>query len=197
MKQTGYLSATLGEIKQVVDQLVICGQGVADSLPRLSDFIGDELLTHAVLLPSKNTLNTIQSLRLKNSPESPALAGSIQKIQDAVCGMVLFDKDWLENDQQSVLELLSWLADLNGEKIWYAAYVPPSPNSIGVVEKLLSMTGRPGSIRFSQSGVQYSSRINRLEWLVEHNQMDTCFILGTPQNFPKEIYSYLEKIIPT
>jgi formylmethanofuran dehydrogenase subunit B len=194
MKQAGLLSATLGEMKQVVQQIVCCTKNFSDSLPRFADFLGHQLLNQAVYLPAEHTLETFQRLRLKQEPLPEGLHEINQKIQTADCGLVLFNKDWLGEDPQITTELLLWLSELNAGKRWYGLAIPPAANSPGIVESLLSLTGYPGNIRFQPDGVHYDPRAICLRRLLQNSQIDICYFLGTPQFISNENYRQLEKL---
>jgi len=193
MKQTGLLSATLGEMKQVVQQIVCCTKSFPDSLPRIANFLGYQLLNQAVYLPVEHTLEILQKLRLKQELLPERLFEINQKIQTSECGLVLFDKDWLEEDPQITTELLLWLNELNAGKHWYGLIIPPAANSLGIVERLLDLTGYPGNIRFQSDSVHYHPRTGCLRRLLHNSQVDICYILGTPQFLSEEDYRQLEK----
>jgi formylmethanofuran dehydrogenase subunit B len=194
VKQAGLLSATLGEIKQSVQQIVCCTKGFPDTLPRLADFLGHQLIDQAVFLPKEHTLETIQRFRLKEETLPEGLCEVQQKVQIAERGLVFFDKEWLDEDPQIATELLLWLAELNTGRHWYGLPILPAANSLGVVESLLGLTGYPGNMRFQPDGVHYEPRTCSLSKLLLNSQIDICYFLGTPRSLSEELHDQLEKL---
>ncbi|MEN6435526.1 MAG: hypothetical protein ABFD58_06880 [Anaerolineaceae bacterium] len=196
MKQAGLISATLGELKKAVQQIICCTKDVHNSLPRIADFLGQQLINQAVYLSSEHALDAIRRMRLKQETLPDELLEIQNKIQAVECGLLLFDRDWLEGDHQIAAELLLWLGELNIEKRWYGLAIPPAANSFGVVESLLSLTGYPGNMRFQSDGVKYEPRTCTLSWLLQNAHIDLCYFLGTP-HFLTEKMLDLSGEIPT
>jgi formylmethanofuran dehydrogenase subunit B len=193
MKQAGLLSATMGEIKQAVKQIICCAKSFPDSLPRIADFLGQLLTDQAIYLPAEHTLEILQRLRLKQESLPEGLREIYPKIQTAECGLVFFDKDWLGENLQITTEFLLWLSELNTGKHWYGLTIPPAANSLGITESLLVLTGYPGNRCFQPDGVHYDPRTNYLSRLLQNSQIDICYFLGTPQLLSNEDQRQLEK----
>jgi len=155
--------------------------------PRLIDFLSSDWQKNTLILNPADPLEMIRWLRLAGSGEVidlPAeIEGVSQRIAVAQTGLVIFGPEWLRRGQSLAGELLRWLNDLNRIARWYTIYLAPEPNTIGVIETLLSETGYQGHFRFSPYGVDYYPQLWCAEELIESNMADLCLLIGNPDAF--------------
>ncbi len=107
--------------------------------------------------------------------------------------MVLFDKDWLEEDPQITTELLLWLNELNAGKALVWIDYPACCEQSGYRGKIIRSYRLSWNIRFQSDSVHYHPRTGCLRRLLHNSQVDICYILGTPQFLSEEDYRQLEK----
>ena len=184
MKQAGFLSASLGELRRGISQVICCGKDSLQLLPRLKDYLPVLGSGNVHILAGSNPMETLQNLRLITIKAKNA---NLEPVTQGLPGLVLFDRNWLQEDPHIATELFLWLADLNQGQRWYALYIPPAPNSTGVCNALLTATGFTGSI-------EYNPRMFQLQQLVEKGWIDTCIIAGNPGLLSASLLTSLEKI---
>lgn len=194
MAEAGYLTATLGELSPSIDLVVFAGVAPASIPPRLQDQLGSDRLARAIHLTSPDPVALIQELRLANRGLTSFSTPASTRIQQAGHGLVLFDSTWMKDGVSTAIELLRWLDELNIEQRWYALYLPPSANSLGVVETLLSSTGYPGNMQFSLSGVHYDPRTINTEKYLLQGRADVCLVIGDPTGLSEPIRQALSQI---
>ncbi len=179
MKSTGLLTATLGDLRSLIAQVVLLGASPETFAPRLWHFIGQDKQDTAITLPS--SLETLRWLRLHTrqdifQPLPEELIPVAEKIAAAPSGAVIFGPPGQEDTGPYFHELLAWLADLNRDGRWYGLYLPGSPNTTGVMEALLSVTGCPGSLHFEDGRASYAAHEFRLETAVQES--DAILVIG-------------------
>ena len=194
MQAAGLLTGTLADMRSQ-SLVVLCGVDPARTHPRLGEFLSRELAADSLFLDPPDPLEALRWLRLAGleaAENIPAVfAESAARIGAAPSGLVIFGPEWLKSGQPFTTELLLWLKDLNQENHWYALYLAPASNSIGVVEALLSQTGFPGNLRFGLEGVDYSPQLWRAERLIQQGNADLCLLAGQPGSFSEETLTRL------
>ena len=194
MQAAGLLTATLGDLRNQ-SQVVLCGVNPACTHPRLGEFLGRDLGTASLLLDPPDTLEALRWLRLAGSDGAeniPArFAEPAVRIETASSGLVVFGSEWLNVGIPITTELLLWLKDLARQKRWFGLYLPPAPNSIGVVEAFMAQTGFPGNLRFGRNKVDYSPRLWRAEQIIQQGDMDLCILAGQPGSFSEKTLAFL------
>ena len=193
VKQAGFISASLGELRSGISQVICCGKDSLQMLPRLKEFLPVLGSGNVQILPESNPLDTLQNLRLETLTNKTKNANLAQGAVD-LPGLVLFDRNWLQEDLHIATELLLWLAELNQGQRWYALYIPSAPNSMGICNALLASAGCPGSMLFSAEGIGYNPRMFQMQQLVENGWVDTCIIAGNPDLLPASVLTSLERI---
>ncbi len=190
VKETGILTASLGEIKSRVDQIICCGKDTLQILPRLEEFLPAITSWNIRFLPDGSPLTTLQNLRLETEDQAanPVLDSESKP------GLVLFNRSWLQEDLHTAEEFLHWLVDLNHGKRWYGLYAPPGPNSPGICNALLSAAGSPGCMHVSTTGIEYNPRQFQLQQLINDGWIDTCIIAGSPDLLSASQKIDLEKV---
>jgi formylmethanofuran dehydrogenase subunit B len=194
MQATGLLTGTLGDLRNL-SLVVLCGVDPDKTHPRLGDFLCRDQASRTLRLEPLDLLESLRWLRLAGSVAGesipPGYAQISARIQAAPSGLVVFGSKGLIASQPLTTELLLWLRDLNREKPWYALYLAPSPNCVGMVESLLSLTGVPGNLRFGPQGVDYSPQLWRAEHLIQQGGTDLCLLVGQPGSFSEKTLSLL------
>jgi formylmethanofuran dehydrogenase subunit B len=197
MQSAGCLTGTLGDLRGQA-LVVLCGVCPSHIPPRLDEFIGRDLVKDCLHLDPANPLDTLRRLRLAIRGNSdvlpPQLAPVAARIAAAPSGVLVFDQNWMTAGPLFAAELLLWLEDLNQQRRWYALYLPPAPNSIGVVETLLAETGYPGSLRFNSGGIDFAPRLWQAGRILEQGEADLCLLVGQPRPFSKNTLPALRKI---
>jgi formylmethanofuran dehydrogenase subunit B len=186
VKEAGVLSASLGELRDCISQVVCCGRNILQTLPRLEEFLPVLGSGQVQFLPEGRPLIALQNLRLEIRAQSTSL--SHQQ------GVVLFDRNWLQEDLHTTAELLGWLADLNGGQRWYGLYAPPAANSLGICNALITAAGCPGNMHLSPAGIEYDPRQFQLHQLISSGWIDTCLIAGSPDLLSASLKKDLEKV---
>jgi formylmethanofuran dehydrogenase subunit B len=196
MKMTGLLTSTLGEARSV-DQVVLCDVQPERSHPRLGEFIGKELLAKALHLHAADPFEALRWLRLgmaEKGEHVPALyADHVSRIRGAPSGVVFFGLGWLKPGFPLTTELLLWLRDLNRTGRWYAHYLSPGSNDLGVTETLLSLTGYSSCMRFRQGEVDFSLPKGEAEKLILTDTPDLCLLVGQPTSFSPQVFNRLKE----
>jgi len=196
MQAAGLLNGTLGDLRDQ-SQVVLCGVNPACTHPRLDEFLGRDLTTDSLFLDPPEPLEALRWLRLAGLDAAESIpvrfAEAATCIGAAPSGLMVFGPEWLKAGQPFTTELLLWLKHLNNKKHWYAIYLAPAPNSIGVVETLLSETGYPGNLRFSQGQVDFSPRLWRAERIIQLGDTDLCLLAGQPGTFSEKTLAMLSQ----
>lgn len=190
MKKAGTLSASLGILRDCISQVICCGKDIFQSLPRLEKYLPAVSTGQVRFLQDDDPLATLQNLRLETAASAANMASNPVDHQ----GLVLFDKNWLQEDLHIAAELLHWLADLNRGQRWYSLYAPPAANSLGICNALLSTAGCPGNMHVSPDGIEYAPRLFQLHQLINNGWVDTCLIAGNPSLMPAALKEDLKKV---
>ena len=190
MKEAGTLSASLGILRDCINRVICCGGDILQTLPRLEKFVPAVNAGHVRFLEDDNPLAALQNLRLETGASAANMASNLDDQQ----GLVLFDKNWLQEDLHIAVELLHWLADLNRGQRWYSLYAAPAANSLGICNALLSTAGCPGNMHVSPAGIEYDPRQFRLHQLINNGWVDTCLIAGNPSLMPAALKEDLKKV---
>lgn len=190
MKEGGSLSASLGVLRYCVNRVIYCGGDILKALPRLDEFVPAVNSGHARFLEDDNPLAVLQNLRLQTA----ASAANLESTPGDQQGLVLFDKNWLQEELHIAAELLHWLADLNRGQRWYSLYASPAANSLGICNALLSATSCPANMHCTPAGIEYDPRQFRLHQLINSGWIDTCLIAGNPELLPVSLKEDLQKV---
>ena len=196
MQKAGWLTDTLRELRSQ-SLVVLCGVDPARTHPRLGELLGRDLKTDSLQFDPADPLEALRWLRVARSKSTepiPAWCTAVHTRIEAACsGLVVFGQEWLKVGNPFTTELLLWLKDLNKEKHWYALYLPPAPNSSGVVETLLSETGFPGNMHLRSRKLDFSPRVWRAENVIQQGGADVCILVGKPGSFSEETLSLLSQ----
>lgn len=196
IQAAGLLTGTLGDLRSL-DLVVLCGVDLAGTPPRLGEFLGRDLATASLCLEPPAPLEALRWLRLAGMGEREqvpaAYAEPAARLEAASSGVVVFGSKWLKNGLPFTTEFLLWLKDLNRNRHWYALYLPPAPNSTGVVDVLVSETGYPGNLRFGSQGAEYSPRLWQAERLIRQGETDLCLLVGQPASFSEKTLGQLSR----
>ena len=196
-QSTGFLTSTLGEMHNH-SLVVLCGVDPARTHPRLGEVLEWDSTDLILRLDPANPLTAVRWLRLacagKGEPLPSPYAELAARFESARSGLVIFGPEWLAAGQTLTTELQLWLRDLNRKNRWYSLYLAPAPNSNGVVEALLSITGHPGNMHFRPDGVDYSPAIWQAERLIQQGSIDLWLLVGEPDSFTEETLNLLTQV---
>lgn len=187
LKTTGYLTATLGDLNQLANQVVVCGDPPEKTLPRFWDFIDRSKWENAICFEKDLSLAFIQQLRLAyrawGSPKKTTLGKAIAQIQTAPSGLLVLNDTSGQMDESIVDEWLAWLAELGSSRPWFGLMIPASPNGKGVHEVILAKTGCPRNLIFQNGWQRYSERVTPLS-ILTHQETDLVILLGEHASLP-------------
>lgn len=194
MQAAGTLAGTLGDLHGQ-SLVVLCGVDPAQTHPRLGGRLGCDLANQALSFDPPDPLEAIRWLRLAASGaiQDPPIVHSevVDRIKTASSGLVLFGSEWGRIGQPLITEMMLWLRDLDRDGRWYALYLPPAGNSIGVIETLLAETGYSGNLRFGPAGVEYLPHLWQADRLIQEGSVDLCLLVGCPGSFSRETVARL------
>ena len=116
MQKAGLLSATLGDLRDRADQVVILGDDPEKSLPRFWEFVGSKKREKAVRINSKEILENIQLLRLQRrrlkTTIKKEITGIATRISRAGSGVVFVNSESIIADVNELTEIMLWLKEL-------------------------------------------------------------------------------------
>ncbi len=192
----GSMTTTLHDLRGL-SPVVFWGVDPAHTHPRLYDFLNGSLAGDFLYLNPPDPLEAVRWLRLACLGEANNIPAEITEAADQIIaaqsGLVIFGPGFLKFGQPFVTEFFLWLKDLTREKRWYSLYLAPSPNSTGVRETLLSLTGYPGNLRCSKGQVDYSPRLWRAERVIRQGEADLFLLAGQPASFSHETLAMLSQ----
>jgi formylmethanofuran dehydrogenase subunit B len=195
MQTAGILTGTLGDMKDQ-DLVILCGVQPEKTHPRLGEILRYSMSSRVLTFDTTDPLEAIRWLRLscvEPMHEIPSIYTEVvNRVRSSPSGLIVFGPEWVKSSLTFTTELLLWVKELNQLKQWYAAYLPPSINSTGVVETLLEETGYPGNLRFGSADVGYSPYLWRTERLIQEGSIDLCILLGSPALISEETISSLK-----
>jgi formylmethanofuran dehydrogenase subunit B len=198
MRTAGLLSATLADLRDLADQVVILGDDPETSLPRFWEFAGNKKKEKAVWIKSKQPVENIRCLRLMNRGSKTILNEDIKKVAARIgkadSGVVFVSSESIFADVNALTEIMLWLKELGESKKWYGQILIRSTNENGISQALMSATGYPGALRFSKGNTYHDLRSLQLERIIENHEVDTIVIIGGVHHLPKLILEKLDGI---
>lgn len=193
IQATGLLSATLAELRQKTDRVMIFGDDLEASLPRFWEFIGSKKKENAIWLNPKNALETIRHFRLKirgvDSGPNPEFNDYETRIKGTNSGVVFFNSEILFDDVNEFTEILLWLKELGAAKKWFGQILFPGANENGISQALLSALGSSGGWKFEQAHPIHDARNFQWKKIVANHETDAVVIVG---DLPKQVLEELE-----
>jgi len=198
MRTAGLLSATLADLRDRTEQVVILGNDPEKDLPRFWQFAGNRKKEKAVWINSKQLVESIRHLRLKNRGSKTISNEDLHKaavrISKARSGVVFVSRKSIFADGNALTEILLWLKELGETKKWYGQILFPSTNEIGISQALLSATGYLGGLSFRKGNIYHDSRSLQLEKIIENREADAILIIGGIKRLPKQIMEEMGRI---
>ncbi len=176
MKSNGLLTATLRDLRSLAAQVVLLDASPETCAPRLWHFIGAEKQASAITLPFSMALETLRFLRLHTRRDSfqplpDRWISAARQIEAAPSGVVIFGPPAPRDAEPLFHELLGWLEELNRVSRWYGLYLPRSPNTAGITEALLSLSGISGKLHFTNGGATDAGYELHLETAVQESDV--------------------------
>jgi formylmethanofuran dehydrogenase subunit B len=196
IRAVGLLSATLAELRDRAGQVVILGNDPEKSLPRFWEFLGHKKKEKAILIDSRQILESIQQLCLQERGLKTSFYGDMQviatRIGKANSGVVFINSESMIADVNGITEIMMWLRELGETKKWYGQILFPSANEFGISQALMSTTGHSGGLSFRKGKIDHDPRSFQLEKLIEYREADAIIIIGEANHLPKPIVKKLE-----
>jgi formylmethanofuran dehydrogenase subunit B len=198
MQKAGLLSATLGDLRDRADQVVILGDDPEKSLPRFWEFVGSKKREKAVRINSKEILENIQHLRLQRrrlkTTIKKEITGIATRISRAGSGVVFVNSESITADVNELTEIMFWLKELGESKKWYGQILVPSTNATGVARALRSTTGYSGGLSFRRGITYHDPRLLQFESIIKNHEVDAIAIIGGVDLLPRHILEKLDGI---
>jgi formylmethanofuran dehydrogenase subunit B len=106
-------------------------------------------------------------------------------------GTYLISQNIIDQGMSAVVELLSFMDEMEGKPTWRGLYLAPGGNSHGAAEMLQSITGYPACLRCSRSTMEFSPQDYAIEYVLKNQESDLIIFMGYPHELSKRVIDNL------
>jgi formylmethanofuran dehydrogenase subunit B len=195
---TGWLSATLGDIKALEGAVLFFGVAKEEIPPRFPQAINQSDNKEFIHIAETEYVETARWLRVLTRGDASQVPRRIIALNNTISkstnGVIVLGDGLLDQGEQPLTEVLLWLEELNHAGRWYGLALSRGGNGQGISETLLRLSGHPGSVTMRSRGADYTPR--ELSGLSPEasREADVLLWIGEPEHISAEATSAIRHI---